>query len=128
MNDQYLLNFADVRLADIGVVGGKNGSLGEMMSGLSGAGIRVPGGFATTAQAYREFLAQNGLDARIVRMLKALNVEDVTALSKAGGEIRQWILAQPFPPGLEREIASAYEKLQRETVGEATVAVRSSAT
>src|SRR5690348_5026530 len=98
MTDEYLLNFADVRLADIAVVGGKNASLGEMMSGLSGAGIRVPGGFATTAQAYREFLAQNGLDARIVRILSGLNVDDVTALSKAGAEIRQWILAQPFPP------------------------------
>jgi hypothetical protein len=74
MNTQYVLNLANVRLADIGLVGGKNASLGEMMSGLSDAGIRVPGGFATTAQAYREFLAQNGLDARIARVLTGLNV------------------------------------------------------
>jgi pyruvate,water dikinase len=118
----------DLRLADLPQVGGKNASLGEMIGALSAAGIRVPGGFATTADAFREFLAQGGLDKRIEQRLRALDPKDVRALAACGAEIRSWILKNPFPAALESEIKSYFQKLETETSGETSFAVRSSAT
>ena len=118
----------DLGMEDVPVVGGKNASLGEMIRNLAGVGVRVPGGFATTAQAYREFLAQGGLDERIQTVLDALDVEDVTALTDAGPRIRGWILDQPFPPALELAIETAYQRLSADAGAEVSWAVRSSAT
>src|SRR5262245_4996638 len=118
----------DLRLKDLAEVGGKNASLGEMIAGLSAAGIRVPGGFATTAAAFREFIAQDGLDRRIEERLRSLDAADVKALAAVGKEIRSWILAAPFPPALEKEIRDYYQQLERQAGGEASFAVRSSAT
>jgi pyruvate,water dikinase len=123
-----VVDFSELRMSDVGRVGGKNASLGEMISQLAAAGIRVPGGFATTAQAYREFLAQGGLDQRIAERLKDLDVNDVTALARCGEEIRRWIIEQPLPASLEKDIRRAYEKLASECGPEASFAVRSSAT
>jgi len=125
---QYIANFTSLRMTDVGSVGGKNASLGEMISQLTHLGVRVPGGFATTADAYRDFLAQSGLDKRIQDLLETLDIEDVTALAKAGKQIRLWIIETPFSPHLDKEIRDAYEKLQAEAGTEATWAVRSSAT
>jgi pyruvate,water dikinase len=113
-------------MTDVEVVGGKNASLGEMISQLP-EGVRVPGGFATTAHAFRAFLAHDGLDARIRERLGKLDTEDVRALAAAGAEIRGWLEAQPFPPELEREIRSAFEQLAGGNP-QASFAVRSSAT
>src|SRR3989454_4281541 len=118
----------DLRMADLERVGGKNASLGEMMSTLAAAGIRVPGGFATTAQAFREFLSANGLEARIEQRLHSLAPKDVTALAACGAEIRSWILKAPFPANVEREIKSYYQDLEKIASGEVSFAVRSSAT
>src|SRR3989449_9361848 len=118
----------DLRMADLERVGGKNASLGEMMSALAAAGIRVPGGFATTAQAFREFLSANGLEARIEQRLHSLAPKDVTALAACGVEIRSWILNAPFPANVEREINSYYQDLEHITSGDVSFAVRSSAT
>jgi pyruvate,water dikinase len=115
-------------MADLERVGGKNASLGEMMSALAATGIRVPGGFATTAQAFREFLSANGLDARIEQRLRSLEPKDVTALAACGAEIRSWILKAPFPAGVEREIRSYYQDVENTTSGDVSFAVRSSAT
>src|SRR4051812_44868602 len=93
----YVIDLKSLRMTDVERVGGKNASLGEMISQLSGAGIRVPGGFATTAEAYRGFLRQGDLDRRIRQRLQALNPEDVTELARCGAEIRQWIIETPFP-------------------------------
>ncbi|OGA23389.1 MAG: phosphoenolpyruvate synthase [Betaproteobacteria bacterium RIFCSPLOWO2_02_FULL_67_26] len=123
-----VVDFAALRMSDVAQVGGKNASLGEMISALSGAGVRVPGGFATTAGAYRDFLAQGGLARRIAERLGRFNVDDVTELAKAGAEIRGWIVAQEFPVRLKAEIADAYRKLANGAAGDATFAVRSSAT
>jgi len=125
---EYVLSFDNVGMADIGAVGGKNASLGEMTAHLKHAGVRVPGGFATTAAAYREFLAQNGLDGKIEAALKKLDINDVSALARTGAQIRQWIVAQPLPAKLERAIGQAYERVLKEAGGDITVAVRSSAT
>jgi pyruvate,water dikinase len=119
--------FDRLRMSDVEQVGGKNASLGEMISQLAAAGVRVPGGFATTAEAFREYLAHNDLVSRITARLTALDVEDVTALAEAGKSIRAWVTAGSFPPALEREIAEAYAALTREAPG-ASWAVRSSAT
>src|SRR5688572_7862743 len=118
----------DLRLADLGEVGGKNASLGEMIGTLSAAGIRVPGGFATTAAAYREFVEANSLKKRIDQRLAALHPSDVNALAACGKEIRGWILEAPFPKALEQEIREYYQALERQTGGDASFAVRSSAT
>ncbi|HWA37043.1 MAG TPA: phosphoenolpyruvate synthase [Burkholderiales bacterium] len=118
----------DLRLKDLDQVGGKNASLGEMIGGLSAAGIRVPGGFATTADAYREFLANDGLDERIARRIRDLDPEDVQALAACGAEIRSWILECPFPKDLDRDIRSYYQELEKQTGSEASFAIRSSAT
>lgn len=125
---QYIAWFESLRMSDVGSVGGKNASLGEMISQLSPLGLRVPGGFATTAEAYRDFLAQGGLARRIHDQLDRLVVDDVKALAEAGRQIRQWIMQTPLQPRLESELRLAYaELLQREGEGIA-VAVRSSAT
>jgi len=118
----------DLRLADLPQVGGKNASLGEMTAALSNAGIRVPGGFATTADAFREFLTASKLGERIDQRLKGLNTSDVSALAACGKEIRSWIEKAPFPADLEKEIRSYYQKLEKITSGDASFAVRSSAT
>ena len=97
-----VIPFERLRMADVETVGGKNASLGEMIGELAGAGIRVPGGFATTAFAFREFLAHNELEARIAARLATLDVDDVEALARAGAEIRGWITAASLPPALER--------------------------
>ncbi len=116
-----------LRMTDVEAVGGKNASLGEMISQLAATGVRVPGGFATTAHAFREFLAHQGLAARIEDKLQTLNVEDVRALAEAGALIRRWIIATPLPPALEAAIRAQFLLL---TAGdaEASFAVRSSAT
>src|SRR6267142_186118 len=123
-----VIPFEQLRMTDVERVGGKNASLGEMISQLAGAGVRVPGGFATTAQAYREFLAAGGLVARIEQSLSKLDIEDIAALADAGKQIRQWILQAPLLPALQAEIASAYKTLVEGQGDEATFAVRSSAT
>ena len=124
----FVINFKELRMTDVEQVGGKNASLGEMISQLSTAGVRVPGGFATSAEAYRVFLAHNGLAERINASLDALNVDDVDALLKTGAEIRRWVVETPFPPQLEKEIAVHYAALIAESGPEASFAVRSSAT
>ena len=105
----YIRWFRDIGAGDLPLVGGKNASLGEMIGELAGAGIRVPAGFATTASAYREFMATAGLQARIAERLAELDVEDVAALARAGAEIRDWITAAPLPDALQRGIRKAYE-------------------
>ena len=96
---------------DVELVGGKNSSLGEMISHLANAGVSVPGGFATTAQAYREFLEQSGLNAKINAELAALNVDDVIALAETGAKIRQWIVETPLTVELEKEVRDAFAAL-----------------
>ncbi len=125
---QYIASFTSLRMTDVSRVGGKNASLGEMISQLSHLGVQVPGGFATTADAYRDFLAQNGLDGRIHDLLNVLDTEDVSALAVAGKQIRAWIVETPFPTRLEQEILNAYRMLQDEIGAEISWAVRSSAT
>ena len=120
-----VIPFQELRMTDVEQVGGKNASLGEMISQLPSS-VRVPGGFATTASAYREFLSHQGLADRISAALETLDVDDVVSLAKAGAQIRQWIVDTPFPPALEAEIKTAYEQLTAE--GEGSFAVRSSAT
>ena len=119
--------FENLRMSDVEVVGGKNASLGEMISQLAASGVRVPGGFATTAHAFREFLKFQGLDARIQKRLADLNTDDVRALAEAGAEIRGWVEAQPFPADLEAAIRSSFAALTADNL-DATFAVRSSAT
>ena len=125
---QYIIDLAQVRTSDVPRVGGKNASLGEMIATLAAAGVRVPGGFATTAEAYREFLAQNGLDHKIEQALAGLDVGNVQLLAKTGAQIRDWIVNQPLQPALIAEIEQAYAKLSPQTGREVAVAVRSSAT
>ena len=122
---RYVIPFNELRMSDVEKVGGKNASLGEMISQLPSS-VRVPGGFATTAEAYREFLAHDGLADRINAALDALDVDDVDALAKTGAQIRQWIVDLPFPAKLEAEIKTAYDAITAE--GEGSFAVRSSAT
>ncbi len=112
---------------DVERVGGKNASLGEMISNLAGAGVSVPSGFATTAHAYREFLAHNRLADRINKALASLDVGDVKALAKTGAEIRAWVIATPFQPGLDQAIELAFANLTA-SHSDMKVAVRSSAT
>lgn len=120
--------FKDLGLGDVESVGGKNASLGEMVQHLSKAGVRVPDGFATTADAYRRFLAHEGLADRISATLAGLDVEDTRALAEAGAQIRDLVEEQPFPEDLETDIRAAYEELVAGAPGEVTWAVRSSAT
>ena len=125
---RYVIGFDALRMSDVEQVGGKNASLGEMISQLAHAGVRVPGGFATTAQAYRDFLAHQGLSGRIQAELDRLDIDDVESLAAAGGRIRQWIVDTPFPTRLEQEISEHYRALAAGGEEDATFAVRSSAT
>jgi len=124
--NSYTIPFEKLGRHDIETVGGKNASLGEMISHLAKMGVSVPSGFATTAQAYRDFLQHEGLAERIAKELATLNVDDVTQLSAAGTKIRGWVLATPFPLQLEREILASFEQLSGGK--DISVAVRSSAT
>lgn len=124
---EYVIPLEELGNHDVERVGGKNASLGEMISNLAGAGVSVPGGFATTAQAYRDFIEQNQLDQRIHELLDQLDVDDVTALAEAGKQIRQWIMEAEFPAQLEADIRAAFEKMANGNQNMA-VAVRSSAT
>ena len=119
--------FEQLRMTDVEVVGGKNASLGEMISQLSATGVRVPGGFATTAHAFRRFLAHGGLAARIAETLRTLDTEDVRALADAGARIRSWVAETPFPPDLEAAIREQFARLVDGHPG-TSFAVRSSAT
>nr|WP_297353345.1 phosphoenolpyruvate synthase [uncultured Caldimonas sp.] len=119
--------FENLRMTDVETVGGKNASLGEMISQLAASGVRVPGGFATTAHAFREFLRHEGLADKINAKLSKLDTEDVRALAEAGAEIRQWVVDTPFPASLESAIRGEFEKLTAGHPG-ASFAVRSSAT
>ena len=125
---EYVIAFEKLRNGDVAKVGGKNASLGEMISQLAASGVRVPGGFATTADAYRDFLEHDGLAARIEDRLKTLDVADVKALVAAGGEIRRWIVATPFPAALDDAIRSAFAAMEAQSGAGGSVAVRSSAT
>ncbi len=126
---EYTLPLNALGMKDLERVGGKNASLGEMMTHLSQLGVSVPGGFATTADAFRDFLNQTGLAGRIEAALATLNVEDVKKLAETGQKIRQWVLETPFQPQLEHAIRDAYAKLAAESgEPEPAVAVRSSAT
>ncbi|NNG21747.1 phosphoenolpyruvate synthase [Massilia sp. ML15P13] len=129
----YVASFETLRMTDVESVGGKNASLGEMISQLAGAGVRVPGGFATTADAFRDFLDHSidggaSLGDRIATRLEGLDIDDVRSLAAAGAEIRQWIVATPFQPRLEQEIRTYYERLVADSETEMSFAVRSSAT
>ena len=124
---KYVVNFDRLGMRDIERVGGKNASLGEMIGQLSQAGIRVPGGFATTADAFREFLDRDALATRIEARLKGLDADDVEALGRCGAEIRGWIEAAMLPKRLQSEIREAYEELTGDDRS-VSVAVRSSAT
>ena len=126
---QNVIWFENLRMTDVESVGGKNASLGEMISQLTEKGVRVPTGFATTAEAYRTFLAHNGLSDRISQALAALDVNDVTELARVGKEIRQWILETPFPAELDADIKTAWNKMVADAGSDQiSVAVRSSAT
>ncbi|NBS98345.1 MAG: phosphoenolpyruvate synthase, partial [Betaproteobacteria bacterium] len=126
---RLVLPFEHLRMTDVESVGGKNASLGEMISQLAAAGVRVPGGFATTAQAFRDFLDHNDLTKRIARRLDRLNTDDVKALLDCGAEIRSWIVGATMPPALEDAIRTAFAQIQGDASGNIfPVAVRSSAT
>ncbi|MGJ8674500.1 MAG: phosphoenolpyruvate synthase [Pseudoalteromonas sp.] len=125
---EFILWYQELGMDDVSRVGGKNASLGEMISNLSNAGVQVPGGFATTSHAFNQFLEQSGVETKIHEILDALDVDDVNALAEAGKTIRQWILDTPFQTELEEEIKTAFVKLQGEMGDEASFAVRSSAT
>ncbi|AZR27186.1 phosphoenolpyruvate synthase [Xanthomonas vasicola] len=127
--NENILWLHELRLADLARVGGKNSSLGEMIGNLAGLGVSVPGGYATTAEAFKDFIAHNDLSKRIFDKLATLDVEDVNALTLAGKEIRGWVIDAPLQPELDRDIRSAYEQLCAENGGgDVAVAVRSSAT
>jgi pyruvate,water dikinase len=124
--ESYVIKLDELGMNDVEIVGGKNASLGEMISNLSNLGVSVPGGFATTAEAYRAFLGTDGLDAKISAVLDDLDVDDIDALKEAGQSIRQWILDTPLPDRLREEIEAAWQEMSG---GEdIAVAVRSSAT
>jgi pyruvate,water dikinase len=124
---EYVVSLDKLGVHDVEHVGGKNASLGEMISNLAGAGVSVPGGFATTAQAYRDFLEQSGLNDQIHAALDALDVDDVNALAKTGAQIRQWVMEAEFPTRLDSEIRTAFAEMSKGNDNMA-VAVRSSAT
>ncbi len=127
--NQNILWLHELRLADLARVGGKNSSLGEMIGHLAGLGVSVPGGFATTAEAFQAFIAHNDLHQRIYDRLATLDVEDVPALTAAGRQIRDWVIDAPLQPELDAGIRAAYAQLCADNGGgEVAVAVRSSAT
>jgi pyruvate,water dikinase len=128
---QFVVPFERLTIDDVATVGGKNASLGEMIGALTDLGVRVPTGFATTAEAYRQFLRQDRLDTRIGHALAALDVEDLAALTSTGRQIREWILGTRFPAALEAAVLAALEQLERDRPDRRVplaVAVRSSAT
>ncbi|MCK5771879.1 phosphoenolpyruvate synthase [Algiphilus sp.] len=127
-SDENVVWFENLGMGDVDRVGGKNASLGEMTQHLAAAGVNVPGGFATTANAYREFLSHEGLADRINAQLGALDVDDVTELARVGKAIREDVIAAPFPPALEADIRTSYDKMMEAAGAPITVAVRSSAT
>ncbi|MBT9614002.1 MAG: phosphoenolpyruvate synthase, partial [Burkholderiales bacterium] len=127
-NQPYVLPFEQLGIQDVPSVGGKNASLGEMIQNLSHLGVRVPGGFATTAQAFRDFLVHSDLTQRINQALQALDVSDVTTLAQVGKQIRQWVVEAPLQPALAQAIRTAWQQMAAASVGELSVAVRSSAT
>ncbi len=122
----WVIPFEQLRASDIERVGGKNASLGEMIGSLSALGIRVPGGFATTAEAFRAFLRQGGLEDRVLAALAALDIDNVEQLAATGAQVRDWVLATPFPAQLQQEVLDAYRGMSDR--GDIAVAVRSSAT
>jgi len=122
----YVIPFEELRMADVEIVGGKNSSLGEMISQLHSKGVRVPTGFATTALAFRDFLNHHQLTQRIIDRLSELNIDDVKALAQAGQDIRRWIIEVPLQERLEKEVRAAFTKLDAD--GRGSFAVRSSAT
>src|SRR5579864_2328968 len=124
----YVAWLKDLRMTDLPSVGGKNASLGEMIGGLARAGVRVPGGYATTAAAFQAFLSGGGLDRRIADRIKTLDPQDVEALARCGSEIRGWIGQAPFPAKLEQDIRNYYQALVSDTSEDTSFAVRSSAT
>src|SRR5450432_314948 len=126
----YIIPFERLKNKDVELVGGKNASIGEMISALSSLGVSVPGGFATTSHAYRDFLAQNGLDERIRAALAALDVDDVERLAVVGAQIRGWMLETPFPKRLHDEVVDAWRAMGQGLGDprEFAVAVRSYAT
>ena len=124
---QYVLWYQELGMGDVNKVGGKNASLGEMISNLANAGVQVPGGFATTSYAFNEFLEQSGLNQKIYDILDILDVDDVNALATAGAQIRQWVIDTPFHSKFEQVVRDSYDKLSSETK-DASFAVRSSAT
>ncbi|WP_027672917.1 phosphoenolpyruvate synthase [Rheinheimera baltica] len=125
---EFVIWYENLGMHDVDRVGGKNASLGEMISNLANAGVQVPGGFATTAYAFNQFLEQSGVNERIYQLLDGLDVDDVTALAKAGKQIRQWVIDTPFQPELEQAIRNAYQQLHPDTSHDVSFAVRSSAT
>lgn len=125
---EYVLWYEELGMQDVPRVGGKNASLGEMISNLANAGVQVPGGFATTSYAFNEFLEQSGLNARIHEVLDTLDVDDVNELMKVGSQIRQWIIDTPFQATLDQAIREAYQQLHGDTNKDVSFAVRSSAT
>jgi pyruvate,water dikinase len=125
---EYVVSLDKLCMEDVGRVGGKNASLGEMLQNLAPLGVAVPSGFATTADAYREFLAHDGLQDQINDLLRDLDVDDVTALQKTGRQIRDWIMTIPYPAAMEKAIDEAYAALEKEYGAETSYAVRSSAT
>jgi pyruvate,water dikinase len=125
---ELVLPLSRLGMGDVPRVGGKNASLGEMIQHLAAAGIAVPGGFATTAQAYRRYLSAGGLDARIRSTLERLDVQDVQALAATGAQIRQWIIESPLPDDLMQAITAGYAAMEAEYGAGVAVAVRSSAT
>ena len=122
----YVIPFERLGMHDVETVGGKNASLGEMIGSLANLGVRVPGGFATTAQAYRDFLKEGGLSERIRDELAKLDVDDVSALAATGARIRGWIMSAPFPAALQKAVSEELRKMSNGR--EIAVAVRSSAT
>lgn len=126
---RHTIDLAHLGMRDLDQVGGKNSSLGEMISHLSSAGVSVPGGFATTADSFREFLSQNDLDKKIYDKLTALDTDDVCQLAVVGKQIREMIIDTPFTPEFEQSVRSSYQKLAQEIGHDNfSVAVRSSAT
>ncbi len=125
---RYIRRFCELGIDDVPLVGGKNASLGEMYQSLSGEGVAIPNGFATTAEAYRDYLEHNDIRSRIQDALEALDISDVDALAVTGARIRGWIVDGALPPALEKEIIAAYREMEAEYGPEPDVAVRSSAT
>lgn len=125
---KWVINLAELTMQDVPQVGGKNASLGELLGHLSTAGVQVPGGFATTADAFRAFLAKDHLDQRIQQRLQGLDIDDIQALQQAGREVRTWIEEAPLPTELEQAVRESYAALSNDVGDDVAVAVRSSAT